>query len=155
MFSMEKEKNVCVHTILQIRQLSRFLDKYSKYLNNNYNITLPQLLCLYEISENEEINLSQLTKLVNLNNSAVTGIIDRLESKGFVERTKKGTDRRTIYLDLTEAGQEYVLLLFKILENDCFFDNEKLSIEQIKDINDSLDKIIKSFVPEVKEIELA
>ncbi|PLX67113.1 MAG: MarR family transcriptional regulator [Denitrovibrio sp.] len=151
---MNKEKNGCVQTILQIRQLSRFLDKYSKYLNNNYNITLPQLLCLYEISDNEEMNLSQLTKGVNLNNSAVTGIIDRLESKGFVKRIKKGTDRRTIYLELTEAGQEYVLLLFKILESDCFFDNEKLNVEQIRDINIALDKIIKSFVPEVKEIEL-
>ena len=151
---MFEEKNACVKTILQIRQLSRFLDKYSKYLNNNYNITLPQLLCLYEMSENNELNLSQLTKQVNLNNSAVTGIIDRLESKGFVKRIKKGNDRRTIYLDLTEAGQEYVLLLFKILENDCFFDNTKLNVGQIKEINDSLDKIIKSFVPEVKEIEL-
>jgi len=152
---MSDKKNICVNTILQIRQLSRFLDKYSKYLDNHYNITLPQLLCLHEISENEEINLSKLTKQLNLNNSAVTGIIDRLESKGFVKRIKKGTDRRTIYIELTEAGQEYVLLLFKILEGDCFFDSDKLTISQIKDINSSLDKIIKSFVPEVKDIELS
>ncbi len=66
-----------------------FLDKYSKYLDHNYNITLPQMLCLYEISENEQMNLSQLTKCMNLNNSAVTGIIDRLEVKGFVKRIKK------------------------------------------------------------------
>jgi len=146
--------NTCIQTILEIRKLSRFLDKYSKYLNNNYNVTLPQMLCLYEIASRDTINLTELTKSINLNNSAITGIVDRLESKGFVNRVKKGTDRRTIYLEITPPGREYTSLLTKILEDDCFFDADKLGAENTKDMLDSLTKITNALDPEIKKIDL-
>jgi len=146
--------NICIKTILEIRKLSRFLDKYSKYLNNNYNITLPQMLCMYEISCRDSINLTELTKSVNLNNSAITGIVDRLEAKGFVQRIKKEGDRRTIYLEITPAGKEYTTLLTKILEDDCFFDDKKLGQTGSDDMLASLQKITNAFDPEIKKIDV-
>ncbi|ADD67951.1 transcriptional regulator, MarR family [Denitrovibrio acetiphilus DSM 12809] len=146
--------NICIQTILEIRKLSRFLDKYSKYLNNNYNVTLPQMLSLYEISQHDSMNLTELTRSVNLNNSAITGIVDRLEAKGFVNRVKKAGDRRTIYLEITPAGKEYTALLTKILEDDCFFDEKKLGKENVNDIFQSLAKITNALDPEIKKIEI-
>lgn len=147
--------NICIQTILEIRKLSRFLDKYSKYLNNNYNVTLPQMLCLYEISSRDSINLTELTRSINLNNSAVTGIVDRLEAKGFVQRVKKGKDRRTIYLEITPAGKEYTALLTKILEDDCFFDKEKLGDTAAEETLAILMQITNAFDPEIKKIEIS
>jgi DNA-binding MarR family transcriptional regulator len=146
--------NICIKTILEIRKLSRFLDKYSKYLNNNYNITLPQMLSLYEISRHESMNLTELTRSINLNNSAITGIVDRLEVKGFVNRVKKDGDRRTIYLEITPAGKEYTALLTKILEDDCFIDEKKLGKENTEDILKALEKITNALDPEIKKIDI-
>lgn len=146
--------NICIKTILEIRKLSRFLDKYSKYLNNNYNITLPQMLSLYEISRHDSMNLTELTRSINLNNSAITGIVDRLEAKGFVDRVKKEGDRRTIYLEITPAGKEYTELLTKILEDDCFIDEKKLGTENSVDILDALQKITNALDPEIKKIDI-
>jgi len=146
--------NICVQTILEIRKLSRFLDKYSKYLDNKYKITLPQMLCLYEIARRDSINLTELTKSVNLNNSAITGIVDRLEVKGFVNRTKKQGDRRTIYLEITPAGKEYTNKLSQILDDDCFIDEKKLGQENTADILQALIKISNALDPEIKQIDL-
>lgn len=99
-------------------------------------------------------NLTELTKSVNLNNSALTGIVDRLESKGLVKRTKKDADRRTIYLEATEEGISYTAQLSKKMEDDCFFDKKKLTLEDPKEILATLDKIINSLDPDIKKIEL-
>lgn len=146
--------NICIKTILEIRKLSRFLDKYSKYLNNNYSVTLPQMLCLYEISSNESINLTTLTKSINLNNSAVTGIVDRLEAKKFVNRVRKGTDRRTVYLEITPEGKKYAEHLTKLLEDDCLFDTNKIGAEAFADMLKSLENITNVLDPEIKKIEI-
>lgn len=148
------EQNFCLQMAGRIRQLSRFLDKYSKYLNNKYQITLPQLLCLNEIALEDSINLTELTRRVNMNNSAVTGIIDRLELKCYLRRARKGTDRRTVQIEITEAGSEFTKKINSILEEDCFFDLGKLQSGDLQEMMESMQKIINSFEPEVKKIEL-
>ncbi|MBW1822285.1 MAG: MarR family transcriptional regulator [Deltaproteobacteria bacterium] len=52
--------------------------RHSKHLLEKYKITIPQLICLREIFQHGPISLSALTKIVFLNNSTVTGIVDRL-----------------------------------------------------------------------------
>jgi DNA-binding MarR family transcriptional regulator len=140
--------------IIDIRKLSRFLDKYSKYLSNEYQITLPQLLCLYEIVKEDGINLTELTKRVNMNNSAVTGIVDRLELKCYVRRVKKAGDRRTIQIEATGAGREFTGNIVEVLGKDCFIDISKFSNENLQDLSTSIQKIISSFDPEIKKIDL-
>jgi DNA-binding MarR family transcriptional regulator len=146
--------NTCILTILEIRKLSRFLDKYSKYLNNNHNVTLPQMLCLYELSKAESMNLTELTRLINLNNSAITGIVDRLEAKNFVRRIKKEGDRRTIHLEITEKGREFTQSLMEIMDNECFLDEKKLNNISSEDMLRSLVTITNALDPNIKKIEI-
>jgi len=148
------ENNFCLQMIINIRKLSRFLDKYSKYLSNEYQVTLPQLLCLYEISKEDGINLTELTKRVNMNNSAVTGIVDRLELKCYVRRVKKAGDRRTIQIETTDAGSEFTRNIIEILGQDCFIDISKLSEANLEELSESIQKLISSFDPEIKKIDL-
>jgi DNA-binding MarR family transcriptional regulator len=145
---------ITVDIVNEIRKLSRYLDKYSKYLNDKYNITLPQLLCLHELNKEDQINLTNLTKRLNLNNSAITGIIDRLEIKNYVQRTKVGTDRRAIHLRLTDEGRVFAEKTLQIFEDDCFFDKSKITRADGTNLIDSLRKIIGLLEPEVTKIEL-
>lgn len=145
---------ICLKVILDIRKLSRFLDKYSKYLNTNYYITLPQLLCMYELGRNENLKISDLTRLVNLNNSAVTGILDRMESKDWVTRIRKGNDRRTVYLEITELGKNQLEDILSKIGEDCFFDIAALSSGELNDLDNSLKMIMNSLDKEIKNIEI-
>jgi len=143
-----------IQIIVKIRKLSRSLDKYSKYLDNKYHVTLPQLLCLGEMYVHGSTTLTELTRKLNMNNSAMTGIVDRLETKGLLQRIRRSGDRRTVYIDFTETGREYAGNLLKVLETDSFFDAQKISTDTLAEIVTSLNRIISSLDPEVKKIEL-
>jgi len=91
-----------------LRQIAREMDKHSKHIFESYNITVPQLICMREIYEHGPISLGALTKIVSLNNSTVTGIIDRLEKRNFVKRTRISKDRRQIHVEITDEGTQFI-----------------------------------------------
>lgn len=146
--------SICIKTIIGIRKMSRYLDKYSKYLDTKYHVTLPQLLCLSEVYASGSITLTELTRRLNMNNSAMTGIIDRLESKDLLYRIRKDKDRRTVCIECTETGREYTDQLLRVLETECFFDASRISERQLFDISESLERITLSLDPEVRKISL-
>jgi len=62
------------------------------------------LMLLKYQSEEGKINQTELSRMLFVNRSNVTGLIDRLEKAGFVRRTAAPSDRRTNYIELTEKG---------------------------------------------------
>ena len=47
---------------------------------------------------------SDLCKGISYDAGAMTRMLDRLESKGLIRRTRRPDDRRVVYLELTEEG---------------------------------------------------
>lgn len=50
----------------------------------------------------------QLSRHLGLGKSSITGLVDRAECRGLVERTKSLADRRGFNVSLTSAGRELV-----------------------------------------------
>jgi len=48
----------------------------------------------------------EIAERVLLSNSGLSRLIDRIEAKGLVERVQCDTDRRSLYVQLTDEGQE-------------------------------------------------
>ena len=90
--------------IYQIRRLIQAGELYTKELNKKYSVTAAQLNCLLALHESGPLPLSHIAKLIMVKSSTVTGIIDRLEQKGLVERVRTSRDRRVITIKLTEPG---------------------------------------------------
>jgi DNA-binding MarR family transcriptional regulator len=91
-----------------LRSIMQSITIHSKQLYRDAGLTLPQMLCLRAIasSEDEEITAAQVSRQVHLSPATVTGIVDRLERSGFVERERRSRDRRKICLNLTPRGEE-------------------------------------------------
>lgn len=100
--SHEKVKQI----IFLIRKLMHGAELYTKELNKKYSITSAQLNCLLAIYENGPLPPSQIARHMLVNSSTVTGVIDRLELKGLVERQRNSADRRVIYIRLTPDGKK-------------------------------------------------
>lgn len=67
----------------------------------------PQNIFTLELCElDHKVNMSELSKYLNLNNSAVSSLVSRMEQNGFLERTFGTRDRRTVYVQLTKLGDE-------------------------------------------------
>ncbi|SIQ28085.1 DNA-binding transcriptional regulator, MarR family [Alkalispirochaeta americana] len=97
-----------VHLTKRLRKIARGFDKHSRYLQEHHHITVPQVICLKEVAEQDTITLSKLTKIVALTNSTVTGIVDRLEKQDLLHRVRSSSDRRQIHLCLTEKGTAFL-----------------------------------------------
>jgi len=66
------------------------------------NFTVPQLAVLHELYHHPEITLTELSERVDLSKSTVSGIVDRLVSKGAVKKLKVSEDRRIVRISLME-----------------------------------------------------
>lgn len=91
-----------------LRRIMRAVDIHSRKLASEFMVTGPQLLCLQTLHEDGPLTTSALAKLVHLSNSTVVGILDRLEQKGWVERTRHPGDRRVVVITMTLSGEEFL-----------------------------------------------
>jgi len=91
--------------VYAIRRLMQAGEHYTKKLNKIYNVSSAQINCLMALHENGPLSPSQIAKHVMVNSSTVTGIIDRLENKGLVKRSRISPDRRVVTVELTKAGE--------------------------------------------------
>ncbi|MFH1243695.1 MAG: MarR family transcriptional regulator [Pseudomonadota bacterium] len=107
MIQTENQEFVRDHTkeiIFAIRRLIQAAEMYTKELNKKYKISAAQLNCLLALKENGPLPPSQIAWHMMVQSSTVTGVVDRLEQKGLVSRSRNSLDRRVITINLTEAG---------------------------------------------------
>lgn len=91
-----------------LRKIIRAVDIHSRKLNQHFHITTPQLICLHCLYQEGPMTLSRLANEVSLGASTTNGIVDRLEAKGLLSRTRSRIDRRKVELAVTEAGQKLI-----------------------------------------------
>lgn len=90
--------------LVALRRIIRATDLHSRYLNKTSGLTAPQLLLLQTIHRDGEMISSALAKSVNLSQATVTSILDRLESRGLLQRKRSMADKRKVSISLTEQG---------------------------------------------------
>ena len=89
-----------------IRKLVRAVYLDSMKMAKKYGLTGPQSAVLRLLANNGDLSSAALSRRLYVTPSNVTGIIDRLEKKGYVRRTRKEGDRRVTLITLTESGQQ-------------------------------------------------
>jgi DNA-binding MarR family transcriptional regulator len=88
-----------------LRRIMRRIELASFELESNFGITAPQLLCLRALVHQGPMIQNELSKAVHLSASTLVGVLDRLEAKGFVTRTRDHVDRRRIHVEATTLGE--------------------------------------------------
>lgn len=63
-------------------------------------ITPAQGMMIGILSTEGRMKVSEISRKMGLNNSTVSGIIDRLERQGIVERVRSEEDKRVVYISL-------------------------------------------------------
>jgi DNA-binding MarR family transcriptional regulator len=123
--------------LIDVRRIVRSINLESKRIQKDFGISIPQLLCLGYLSrcEGYQSTHRDLTRFLHLNSSTVTGIINRLEKKGFIARLPKKQDKRVTYIALTSLG-------YKVLEETPDLLHEKLA-KRLTDLPDEKVEMIK------------
>lgn len=68
-------------------------------------VSMAQLHIMFTLQRNGEMTMSGLAEVLNVSFSNATGLIDRLEERGFIERSGVPTDRRIVLVRVTPAGE--------------------------------------------------
>lgn len=75
-------------------------------LREEFDITLPRFDLLAQLDrEPEGLRLGELSRRMMVTNGNITGVLDRLEADGLVERQTSPEDRRVTFARLTPEGR--------------------------------------------------
>ncbi len=68
-------------------------------------VSIPQCDVLTTLSEQEGVNQQELAKRLYVTKGNISGLLDRLEAAGYVERRSLASDRRQYSIHLTDTGR--------------------------------------------------
>jgi len=139
--------------LIKIRRIIRSINLESKKIQKEYGISIPQILCLnYLLSCKDYISThNDIKNILILNSSTVTGIINRLEKKGFLARLPKSGDKRISKIALTLTGKKLISQIPPLLHEQLSKKLINLPDNQINEIENSLDLLINLL--EIEEVE--
>jgi DNA-binding MarR family transcriptional regulator len=69
-------------------------------------ISMAQLHVMHMLEGHGELAMSRLADMLDVSFSAATGLVDRVEERGFVERIRVPEDRRVVLVRITPAGRQ-------------------------------------------------
>jgi DNA-binding MarR family transcriptional regulator len=117
-------------------------------------LSLRQYAALHGIREGAS-SPGDLARLWQVTPAVLTGIVDRLESRGLVRREPDPMDRRRLRLALTEDGLEASLEVELALTNDLSVQLAMLSPEELAELGRSLDLLQRLVATPREETSLA
>ena len=86
------------------------------------NLSAAEINALANLGDGGTVNVRQLSDRTGTRASTLTGVLDRLQNRGYLTRELDSADRRSFRLPLTEAGQAVagrVLAAVAELERDA------------------------------------
>lgn len=132
--------------IVKIRKIVRALNLESKSIQKEFGLSITQLMCLGHLQHcpGYQSTHKELMQLLSLNSSTITGIINRLEKRGYMVRLPKTGDKRVTYLTLTASGIKLLEQTPNILHDRLAKKLKTLSDKNLHMVSDALDIIINS-----------
>lgn len=71
-------------------------------------VSMSQLHVMHMLEGHGELPMSRLAEMLDVSLSAATGLVDRVEERGFVERIRVPSDRRIVLVRITPAGRQMI-----------------------------------------------
>lgn len=139
--------------LIKIRKLVRSIDIESKKIQKDYGVSIPQVLCLNFLhdSPSYQSTQSEIRKFLNLNPSTVSGIINRLEKKGYLARLPKSGDKRVVNIALTSAGDKLLSTIPALLHEQLSEKLQGLSSNELKMVESGLETLVK--ILDIEQVE--
>ena len=130
--------------MISVRKIVRAINLESKRVEKNFGISIPQLLTLKYLKEKPDYKttMRSLREFLSLNASTVTGIVSRLETKGFIAQLPDPSDKRSTPIVLTSKGDDLIKKTNLSLHEKISKNLEALNEEEYSAIVESFQTII-------------
>lgn len=81
--------------------------KFNKFYQDAlkpFDLTYPQYIALLTLWENAPMSVKKIGKHLHLDSGTLTPLLKRLESHGWITRTRSPQDERTVIIELTDMA---------------------------------------------------
>ncbi len=93
--------------------LSTF-DEQSREINKVTGVSRNEVLAIRMVSISPSITVSELAKRMQISSVTMVRILDRLEKKDLIARTRSNRDRRVVEISITDKAQDIDVMLGNI-----------------------------------------
>jgi len=124
-----------------ITGLTRRINKETDKALEQIGLSYFEFKVMCALEEEGKVPMSRIAEKYMLTKAGLTSIIDRLEEKELVRRVRSESDRRVIYVELTEKGREKLMESRKIFLNVLSSFLSKLSEDEIKELERIFSKL--------------
>ena len=135
--------SMVAEVIDNIRRVFQVVNEQSKLAEKSTGITGPQLWAIKTIAECAPIKGAELARRMYLHPTTIVGIVDRLEARGLVSRTRSKVDRRIVEVELTEQGKELVMNSPDVAQGLLVKGLETLPVEKLVRISEGLEELVE------------
>jgi DNA-binding MarR family transcriptional regulator len=97
--------NITREAFSALRRILRRVEQQSRELMDHTGLTPAQLVLLQELEGGREQRVSDVASALGISNATTTVMTQKLEGRGLLQRRPGHSDRRQIWLSLTEAGE--------------------------------------------------
>lgn len=130
--------------------LIRLVEPLIVDLWRSHELTLAQVQCLRILSLQPE-QAGELAKKLSMSSTSLTRVLERLESRGLVERTVDLHDRRRIWVQLTETGRSTVSSLTSWYQSPLFQAIQAMSADETAELT----RVLEDFAQAVQRLDSA
>jgi DNA-binding MarR family transcriptional regulator len=110
------------------------------------DVTFQQFVILDAVMKNKELNISDLHRILSVEKSTTTRLVNPLIQKGLAERQKSSLDSRAFVLTLTQKGREIHRSVQLCLAD--FFNN--ISSQLPAEKQDNILQAVQDFITAIK-----
>jgi len=139
-----------ISVIKLLKQVMNAMRQSMEHEFREMHLTGPQGMLMGILAHSEEMKISDLSEKLGLSNSTVSGIIDRLEKQGLVERTRSEEDRRVVYVKVSSEYKKSVQARHNEFERKFDTMMSRATPEELDTIRDGL-KTLKIVIERQKE----
>ena len=101
-----------VHVFLVLWKAARAVEGYAQNSLTGLEMCGSDFAVLEALLHKGPLPINEIGKKVLLTSGSITVAVDRLESRGLVERRSSGTDRRAKIVHLTKQGRELITRVY-------------------------------------------
>lgn len=126
-----------------IRRIFQVITERSKRVELETGLTGSQLWVVKLLEENSSMRVSDLASRMYLHPATMVGLLDRLEAKGLVKRSRSAKDRRVVHIDLTEQGHDLVVNSPEVVQSLLVKGLEALTLHKLNIMSEELGNVVK------------
>jgi MarR family transcriptional regulator, 2-MHQ and catechol-resistance regulon repressor len=145
------KKPAFLPTLRELVRCNQAFERYSAAHIRTLGLTPPQFDVLATLGNTDGMTCKELGDKTLITKGTLTGVLDRLQERGLIERCEDARDARRTHVALTRAGDAVFAETF--LPHLAYLDRafSRLSVSEMKQLETSLATLHAAFEKEIRE----